>query len=235
MKKILLLILLSSSVYSKPLKLNFPDSFEWCVATASHQIEGQNKHSDWWEFERRGKTIENEDRSTVATDHWNRLEEDTQLLVDLGVKTYRFSLEWAKIEPQDGKWSQKALDHYKKEIILLKKNNIKPFITLSHFSLPYWFAQKGGWASPEAPSHFLRYVEKVYEELSPLGVESWVTFNEPTWNLISGYVLGAFPPGKKDLKLLPSPLIGIIRSHAKAYKLHFVKWQKRKIYLLKVL
>ena len=204
--------------YSKTEKIVFPDSFEWCVATASHQIEGNNKDSDWWEFERRGKTIENEDRSTKATDHWNRLEEDTQILVDLGLKTYRFSLEWAKIEPQPGNWNQEAIDHYKKEILLLKKNNIKPFITLNHFSIPYWFAKKGGWASPEAPHFFNRYVKKVFENLGHLGVESWVTFNEPVWNLISGYVLGAFPPGKKDLKLLAAPIVGVVRSHAKAYK-----------------
>jgi len=204
--------------YSKAEKVVFPDSFEWCVATASHQIEGNNKDSDWWEFERRGKTIENEDRSTKATDHWNRLEEDTQILVDLGLKTYRFSLEWAKIEPQPGNWNQEAIDHYKKEILLLKKNNIKPFITLNHFSIPYWFAKKGGWASPEAPHFFNRYVKKVFENLGHLGVESWVTFNEPVWNLISGYVLGAFPPGKKDLKLLAAPIVGVVRSHAKAYK-----------------
>ena len=215
---LIFIFLTTCSSFSKTLEITFPQSFEWCVATSGHQIEGNNKDSDWWEFERRGNTIENEDRSTKATDHWNKLEEDTQLLVDLGVKTYRFSLEWAKIEPQPGKWSQKALEHYKKEILLLKKNKIKPFITLSHFSLPHWFAKLGGWASPKAPSFFVRYVKKVFEVLSPLEIESWVTFNEPTWNLISGYVLGAFPPGKKDLKLLPLPFLGIIRSHARAYK-----------------
>lgn len=215
--------------FSKTEKVSFPDSFEWCVATASHQIEGNNKDSDWWEFERRGKTIENEDRSTIATDHWNRLEEDTQILVDLGVKTYRFSLEWAKIEPQPGKWNQEAIDHYKKEILLLKKNNIKPFITLNHFSIPYWFAKKGGWASPQAPIFFNRYVSKVFENLGELGVESWVTFNEPVWNLISGYVLGAFPPGKKDLKLLAPPIVGVVRSHAKAYKTLHELAKKKKV------
>ncbi|MEE2744122.1 MAG: family 1 glycosylhydrolase, partial [Bdellovibrionota bacterium] len=198
--------------------LTFPGNFQWCVATASHQIEGNNTHSDWWEFERRPGTIKNNDKSIKATDHWNRLEEDTQILVDLGVKSYRFSLEWAKIEPKEGQWNKEALEHYKKEILLLKKNNINPMVTLHHFSLPLWFAKKGGWANKLAPQYFQKYVTKVYKHLGDLGVSSWATFNEPTWNLISGYVTGEFPPGKKDIKLLKDPLKGVVLSHGLAYK-----------------
>ena len=198
--------------------LNFPENFQWCVATASHQIEGNNKDSDWWEFERRPGTIKHNDKSIKATDHWNRLEEDTQILVDLGVKSYRFSLEWAKIEPKEGQWNKDALEHYKKEILLLKKNNINPMVTLHHFSLPLWFAKKGGWANKQAPQYFQKYITKVYNHLGDLGVSSWATFNEPTWNLISGYVTGEFPPGKKDIKLLKDPLKGVILSHGLAYK-----------------
>jgi len=198
--------------------INFPENFQWCVSTSSHQIEGNNIDSDWWEYEHRPGTIKNNDKSNDGGDHWNRLEQDTQLLVDLGIKSYRFSLEWAKIEPREGEWNQAALDHYKQEILLLKKNKIQPFITLHHFSLPLWLANKGGWSSPSAPASFQKYVTKVYESLGDLGVEYWVTFNEPTWNLISGYVTGEFPPGKKDLKLLEAPLREVALAHGLAYK-----------------
>src|SRR5258708_4141121 len=94
---------------SKP--ITFPPNFKWCVATSAHQIEGGNTNSDWWDFEQTLGKIKNNDRSGAACDHWNRLEEDTELLKALHVKEYRFSIEWAKLEPKEGDWDKKAEKH----------------------------------------------------------------------------------------------------------------------------
>ncbi len=198
----------------------FPKHFKWCVATSAHQIEGHNIHSDWWEFEQRPGAIRDGQPSGAAADHWNRLEQDTELLAALHVQQYRFSIEWAKIEPRPGEWNLDALEHYRREIELLSERGIEPIVTLQHFTLPKWVADRGGFEWEGMPQAFARYSEWVFSRIGA-GVRDWITINEPQVVLAAGYIEGVHPPLKKDLKRVDLPALGMIRSHALAYhRLH---------------
>ena len=203
---------------SSSLKAQFPQNFFWCTATSAHQIEGDNFHSDWWHFEQEKGTIKNFDRSGKACDHWNKIEEDSKLLTDLGVNMHRFSIAWSKIEPQEKKWNLDAIKHYNDEIKVLLKHKISPMLTLQHFTLPKWLADKGGWESEQAPAAFSRFVKKFLENLdSP--IKFWITVNEPMLVLAAGYVSGIMPPAKKNLSLISQPIKNMLKAHAAAYHL----------------
>jgi beta-glucosidase len=211
-------LLLSSSANAAPAPLShpFPSGFKWCVSTAAHQIEGYNSNSDWWDFEKLPGKIKRGETSGAACDHWNRLAEDTALIKQLGVKQYRFSIEWAKIEPSPGKWDLTAVQHYRQELALLEANGIEPMITLHHFTMPRWLRAQGGWEWAGAPEAFARYTRFVYTQIAP-EVRDWITINEPMVHLLGGYYVGLTPPGIKDMKRIVAPLRGLIRSHAAAY------------------
>lgn len=187
------------------------------MATSAHQIEGQNRNSDWWDFEFIPGAIHDGNPSGDACDHWNRLEQDVELLLELGVRQYRYSVEWAKIEPRQGEFSMEAIDHYVREARLLRSKGIEPFVTLHHFTLPKWVADLGGFAWAGIAPAFERFSRKVYEHLGDL-VTDWVTINEPQTLLGAGYIEGIFPPRIKNIRSVRAPLLGMIRSHAAAYR-----------------
>ncbi|MEC9282059.1 MAG: family 1 glycosylhydrolase [Bdellovibrionota bacterium] len=218
MKYFIIIVLLV--VQLKAERMQFPDNFLWGVATSAHQIEGYNENSDWWFWEHQEGKIAKDEVSGAATDHWNRLEQDTQLIKDLGVRMYRFSIEWAKIEPQRGKIDYLALKHYKKEIDLLIAAGITPMLTLHHFTHPQWFMEMGAWENPESTELFLNYTKLVYENL---GEElNWIiTFNEPMVFITVGWGAGLFPPGKTDTQATMVAAHGVLKAHAKAY--HYLK------------
>ena len=198
--------------------VHFPKNFKWCVATAAHQIEGGNENNDWWEWENLFPSkIKNGDRSELATDHWNRIPEDTKLLNDLGVQQYRFSIEWSRIETSEGVFNQEAINHYKMELAELKKYGIAPMVTLHHFTSPIWFSHQGGWANSHSPKQFLSFVKYVRQQLGE-SVQFWITFNEPMVMIGGGYIDGIFPPGIKDWNKAVAPLRNILLAHAMAYK-----------------
>lgn len=197
--------------------LTFPKNFNWCVATSAHQIEGGNKNNDWWEWENlEPSKIKNKDKSGIATDHWNRVSEDTKLLVDLGVNQYRFSIEWSRIEPVEGQFDLNAINHYQEEINELRNNGIEPMVTLHHFTSPLWFTKTGGWENDESPEKFLKFVKYVNRHLGKK-VEQWITFNEPMVMVAGGYISGVFPPGIQDWKKIVKPIRNILLAHSLAY------------------
>jgi beta-glucosidase len=198
-------------------EVSFPERFTWCAATSAHQVEGMNVHSDWWEWEHRGK-IRTGEVSGKAADHWNRLEEDTDLLQQLNVGAYRFSVEWARIEPEPGRWDAGAIAHYRREIALLRERGIEPIVTLNHFTLPAWVARRGGWLWKGAPDAFATYVAKVYGELGE-GIRRWITLNEPMVIIVLGYLEGRFPPGLRSPEKAMEAMLGLLRAHAAAYQL----------------
>ena len=156
--------------------ITFPSGFLWGAATAAHQIEGNNVASDLWEKEYAPDTTIKEP-SGDACDSYNRFEEDIQLLADAELNTYRFSLEWARIEPVQGVISNAQLLHYRRMIEACQNRGVEPFVTLHHFSNPAWFTHNGGWKAGDAVELFLKYVETVKPILKDV---NWIcTINEP--------------------------------------------------------
>lgn len=156
--------------------LHFPEGFRWGSATAAHQIEGNNVLSDWWRRENlAGTTIA--EPSLDACDSYHRFREDMQVLVDAGLSMYRFSIEWARIEPVKGFISQAELAHYRRMVLTAREMGLEPMVTLHHFTIPQWFEDEGGWRAPDAVERFAFYTRSVLPVLE--GVEWVCTINEP--------------------------------------------------------
>ncbi|KAF1299071.1 glycoside hydrolase family 1 [Enterococcus sp. JM4C] len=134
------------------------------ASTAAHQIEGNNKNSDFWTQEQLPHSIFKEP-SLDAVDHYNRYEEDIDLLKEAGLNAYRFSIEWARIEPEKGRFDEKEVAHYQAVIDYCKKNGVEPFVTLHHFSSPKWLITEGGWESEKTVEYFRRYAEYIITQL----------------------------------------------------------------------
>lgn len=144
--------------------MKFEKDFFIGAATAAHQVEGNNIHSDYWAQEHMIHTDFLE-VSGDAVDHYNRYCEDIRLMADAGLNAYRFSIEWARIEPEEGKFDENELKHYEDVIRVCKENKIEPIVTLLHFTSPKWLISKGGWESDETPAYFARYTRYVMERL----------------------------------------------------------------------
>jgi beta-glucosidase len=192
--------------------LVFPPSFLWGTATAAHQVEGGNANSDWWDWEQRPGTP-CLDRSGVACDHYRRYPEDVAALASLGLNTYRYSVEWARIEPAAGSFDQGELDHYRRMTDAVREAGLTPMVTLQHFTLPRWVADRGGWMDPATPARFARYCETVVRALGDR-VDWYLTINEPGVVAFGGY-LGAldFPPGTHDAGSWERASDGLIAGH----------------------
>ena len=198
---------------SENLSFMFPKNFLWGAATSSHQVEGDNTNNDWWEWEQRGKVKE---PSGKACDHWRRFREDFKLAKSLHHNTHRFSLEWSRIEPQEGCFSQEAISHYKEVFESLKDNGLEPMVTLNHYTLPLWFAKQGGWLSGRSPEFFVRFVKKAVESFGK-SVRYWMTFNEPVAYVFKSYLVGDWPPGERSYKKASRVLAHLLRAHVWAY------------------
>lgn len=189
--------------------------FFWGVATSSHQIEGNNTKNDWWAWEQEGN-IEGGVRSGLATDHWNRFREDIRLAAELGVNSYRFSIEWSRIEPEQGKFCKESMAWYRELVAECEKHRIAPMLTLHHFTSPKWFADQGGFTSKGSSQKFLAFVDVVARELGA-HIPLWCTFNEPMV-LVAGAYLGKFmPPAKYAPDLAAVACKNILRAHVHAY------------------
>ncbi|MBW3537765.1 MAG: family 1 glycosylhydrolase, partial [Actinobacteria bacterium] len=192
----------------------FPDGFRWGVATAAHQIEGGNTANDWWEFENRsGSTVA--EPSGDACDSWNRWREDDELVASLGVDDYRFSIEWSRIEPEEGRFSDDALDHYLRICEDLAERGVGAVITFHHFTTPRWIAERGGWENPATADLFAAFCERAAARLAGV-MNRACTLNEPNIVATIGYLTGDFPPGGRDAGLRRAVNDVFIDAHAKA-------------------
>ena len=193
-------------------ELRFPDDFLWGTATAAHQVEGDNSNSDWWDWELRPGTPCKEP-SGAAIDHYHRYPRDIAVLKGLGFNTYRFSVEWARVEPKDGFFDETQIEHYRKMVALCHKSKLIPMVTLNHFTLPKWIAERGGWLSERTPALFERYVRRVVEAFGD-NVDWYCTINEPGVVAFGGY-LGAlgFPPGTRGLDNWNWSTKQLVRAH----------------------
>jgi beta-glucosidase len=162
--------------------VTFPKGFLWGAATSGHQTEGNNVNSDIWLVENVKPTIFAEP-SGDAANSFALWPQDLDLAKAMGLNTYRFSLEWARIEPEPGMFSIAMLDHYKAMIEGCAKRGLVSMVTFSHWTTPRWFAARGGWANPEAPDLFAKFCDRTARHLAA-GIGYAVTFNEP--NLLVG-------------------------------------------------
>lgn len=191
----------------------FPEGFLWGAATASYQVEGGIENTDWAEASREGKVPV----CGRACDHYHKFEADFDLAKSLNHNATRISIEWARIEPEEGKFNEEEIEHYRKVLEALRLRNIQPFVTLWHFTEPLWFSKSGGFLRKDSADIFARYCGFVVKRL---GGETafWMTINEPQIIFFDGYVKGKFPPFKRSVITGLSVLGTMARAHKSAYK-----------------
>ncbi len=157
-------------------RFNFPAGFLWGTATAAHQVEGNNVNNDNWLMEHLPGTIFAEPSGDTC-DHYHRYAGDIALLAELGLNLYRFSIEWARVEPEDGEFSLAELEHYRRMLAACHEHRITPMVTFHHFTSPRWLAAQGGWGAGATPAKFARYCERATRHLGDL-IGAACTINE---------------------------------------------------------
>ncbi|HET9588549.1 MAG TPA: glycoside hydrolase family 1 protein [Anaerolineales bacterium] len=180
-------------------KFEFPENFRWGTATAAHQVEGNNVNSDVWVLEHiPGSPYE--EPSGDACDHYHRYRQDIALLAELGFNTYRFSVEWARIEPEEGEFSRAILEHYRDVLRACHEHGINPMVTFHHFTSPRWLIASGGWENKDTVDKFARYCERTTESLGDL-IGAACTINEA--NIAALLVKLGFAPPTEERQRAP--------------------------------
>jgi beta-glucosidase len=222
-------------------KNQFPKNFLWGASTASHQVEG-GTHNQWsvWELQNaqeKAKSAhadlgwlpnwedikseaENPDNyiSGKGVEHFKRYKEDIKLVKELSLNSFRFGIEWARLQPEEGKWDEQAVEHYKNYIKELKAQNIEPMLNLWHWTVPVWFADKGGFEKKQNLKFWDEFVQKVAEEFAPL-VRNIITLNEPNVYASHSYVMGWWPPNQKSWLNGSFVIWHLVLAHRRAYKI----------------
>ena len=217
----------------------FPQGFLWGAATSSHQVEGGNRN-DWTEWEQANTErlaaeaaskfsyLKNwsEIRAQAkdpanyisgrAADHYYRFREDFDIAQSLGHNAHRFSIEWSRIEPEEGKFDEREIEHYREVIQALRERGLEPFVTLWHWTLPVWVAKQGGWENPKTISCFSRFCEKIASELKN-EVRFWIPLNEPGILVGYAYILGLWPPQKRNIIAAIRAYFNLIKAHQEVY------------------
>lgn len=177
-------------------QIQFPKDFLWGAATAAPQIEGgwdaDGRTPSIWDIAPAGK-IKNNDTCHAACDHYHHWKEDVALMKEIGLKSYRFSLSWSRIQPEKGKVNPKGIQFYRDLIDELRKAGIEPLVTIFHWDLPVWAYEEGGWLSEKMIPLFAEYTRIVVEALSDR-VTYWIPMNEPQCFIMNGYMQGAHAP-----------------------------------------
>lgn len=237
------------------LPLSFPKRFLWGVSTAAHQIEGRT-HNQWtvWELEN-AKSLAHQARykldelpiwddieqqatdpnnyvSGHASDHYRQYAKDLAVVEAMGLNAFRFSIEWSRLEPQEGKWDQAAVDYYRSYIKTLKKRGIEPIVTLMHWTLPVWFADKGGFERSSNLVYFVRFAEKVIDEFAS-DLRYIITINEPETYMSKGWLHGEWPPAKINRYAALKVYRNLAIAHRKIYRLAHQKNRRLKVGLSK--
>lgn len=236
-------------------ELKFPKSFLWGVSTAAHQVEGGN-HNQWseWELENAKalairSTYQFEDLvnwpevkhvakqpgnyvSGWAVNHYTQYEQDFDLVRSMHLNAFRFSVEWSRIQPEEGAWNAEAVRHYKDYIAAMKKRGLEPVMTLFHFTLPIWFARKGGFERRANVRYFVEFVDRILEELGP-SVRYIITINEPETYTYQSYITGEWPPQRhkkllalrvyRNLALAHNRAAGVIHQKSRKHKVSVAK------------
>lgn len=216
----------------------FPKHFYWGASTSSHQVEGGN-NNDWkiWEKENADRLAQEARRKDLpdyvlraepsplnpatyisgqACDHYNRFEEDFDIAKQLGHNAHRFSIEWSRVEPEEGKFDEKEIEHYRKVIAALRARGMEPFVTLWHWAIPLWLRDKGGAASHEFAYFFARYAERIAHACGD-DARFWITINEPMIWTANAYWRGVWPPQQTNMVTYVRVLRNLIAAHKAAY------------------
>ena len=200
---------------------HFPPEFLWGAATASYQIEGATGAdgrgpSIWDTFSHTPGAVLNGDNGDIACDHYHRMDEDLDLLADLGVRAYRFSVAWPRVIPTGtGAVNQAGLDFYRRLVHGLRERGIEPTCTLYHWDLPQPLEDRGGWVSRDTADAYAAYVDVVARALGD-GVERWITLNEPWCSSWLGYGAGHHAPGKHDIGMAAAANHHLLLAHGMA-------------------
>lgn len=219
-------------------QINFHEGFFWGTATSSHQVEGNN-YNNWSEWEKtNAERLAKEAKdnwqkwqqekfpemfnpqnyiSGRACDHYNRFREDFDIAKSLGHNAHRFSIEWSRIEPEEGKFDDREIEHYRQVLQALQDRKLEPFVTLWHYTLPIWFSRKGGFENKSSPEIFARYCGYVVEKLGDM-VQFWMTINEPELYAKDSYLRGVSPPQRKSRVSEWFVIRNLIRAHRQAYE-----------------
>jgi beta-glucosidase len=237
------------------LPLNFPKSFLWGAASSGHQVEG-GSHNQWtvWELENANalaqkakyeyKHLPKWDEvkkeaaapenyvSGLATDHYRRYQEDFAILKKLSMNTWRFSIEWSRIEPEEGAWNAEAIQHYRTYLQRLKAMDIEPMVTLWHWTQPVWFDKKGGFTKRANIQYFERFAAKVFEELGR-DFRYVITINEPDTYIAKGFLTADWPPQIESKWKGFWTLMHLLSAHKKVYKIAHAAGRKYKVSIAK--
>lgn len=216
--------------------LAFPKQFLWGASTSAHQVEGGN-HNNWsvWELENAKSLAKSAEYkighfpiwpkiqrlasspdnyiSGRAIDHYNRYESDFDIAKKMNLNAFRFSIEWSRIEPEEGKWDVAEIEHYRRYIAALKRRGIEPMVTLYHWTVPVWFMDKGAFGHASNIKYFVRFADKVIEELGK-ELRYVTTINEPDTVTMLGYYTQEHPPAVHSVR----KMLRVYRNHLKAHK-----------------
>lgn len=196
---------------------SIPKDMRMGVSTAATQIEGGNVNSNWNDWYARG-FIKDGTNPATDNDHWITWQEDTSLMAQMGLQIYRFGIEWARIFPQENMVDEAAIQRYRQELLLLKEHNIRPLMTIHHFTTPMWFEHKGGFEKRENLHYYLELVDLAIRRFGDL-CSDYITINEPNVYATNSYFFGQWPPGKKDLGVTIRVMENLAFCHIQAYAL----------------
>ncbi len=199
------------------LKFKLKENLLLGASTAATQIEGCDENNNWARFAREGK-INDGTTPTSACDHYNRWREDIDLMAEMGIEVYRFGIEWSRIEPEEGKFDESVLSHYREEIEYMRARGIRPLLTLHHFENPLWFEDIGGFTNKRSPDIFMEFAERVIDSLCDL-VDDYITINEPNVYALNSLFYGTWPPEKKSLFALVKAFSNFTACHVRAYNM----------------
>ena len=194
--------------------IKFPKDFYWGAAASSYQVEGDNSNADWWPWEKQA----GKENSAQACRHYELYEQDFDLVKSLNHNAHRLSIEWSRIEPNEGEFSEAALQHYIDVIKALRLRGVEPMVTLHHFTNPIWFSASGGWLNPKCVQRFLRYCNFVTRALAR-DVHFWFTINEPTIYFSHAFLWGMWPPQAKSFFKMKTVHDHMNEAHIEAYHL----------------
>ena len=193
----------------------FPKDFIFGTAVASYQVEGGIYNNDWTDWENNNNS-KCEEPCAEACRHYELINEDIELIKSLGIKAFRFSIEWSRVEPEKNQFDQEAINHYVKKTNKLIKNDILPIITFHHFTTPKWVSNEGSWASKNVVTYFSNYVQRMMDNL-PSEIIYFNTINEPGIFTFFGYFsTNKFPPGIANEEIFIKASNNVINAHIKA-------------------